>query len=1265
MHDGARTQQDWVPCYPYPALPVCVSLFLFLSFSHCSQCISLSPPIESVLRPGEEECQGQGSLEAAFLARQDVICLDSSDSNVIELSSGDDDALQISSESANEDEDEGVGGTAESSGAHINDSLNQPDAQGRVLVNINHPAEEEDLFLAPQLARAVKPHQVGGIRFLYDNLVESLERYKGSSGFGCILAHSMGLGKTLQVISFIDILLRHTGAHTVLAIVPVNTLQNWLAEFNLWLPTQEALPPDSDPAIVTGRTFRVHILNDEHKTTVARAKVVEDWSRDGGVLLMGYEMYRLLSLKKSFVTGRKRKSKKPQGPVIIDLDEEERQQELMKGMEKALARPGPDVVICDEGHRIKNCHASTSQALKNIRSRRRVVLTGYPLQNNLIEYWCMVDFVRPDFLGTRQEFSNMFERPILNGQCVDSTPQDARVMRYRSHVLHSLLEGFTIFLFIHLPLLTFCFLYQHVIMVRLSPLQRALYTEFMNRFREAGNSGWLGLNPLKAFCVCCKIWNHPDVLYETLQKENLANEQDLDLDDITAAANPRCPGASLKAKVADSANSRINVALPPLNPIQERANQVITYEWAKDIMNNYQTGVLENSAKMLLLFHLIDESVSRGDKILVFSQSLSTLTVIEGFLSRRPLPAGRVSPDNQGQNQTWVRNINYYRLDGSTSASEREKLINQFNDPENTSTWVFLLSTRAGCLGVNLIGANRVVVFDASWNPCHDAQAVCRVYRYGQKKRCHIYRLVCDFTLEKKIYDRQVSKQGMSDRVVDDLNPVLTFTRKEVESLLHFAEEEPDPAKAPLQSHEEMETVISQACQIYPHLITKEPFHHESLLVDRKESKLTKAEKRAAKKSYEDEKRASVPYSRPSYAHYYPTSDQTLTNIPAFNQRNWRPIARGDEKPMASVRPVQSTPIPMMPRMAGMGMAGSSSGVSFPVNYLQKAGVYVQRIVTTTDIVIPGANSTTDVQARIGAGESIHVIKGSKGDNNKNSRRCTSYLPAFMGIITLFTLLFAAGSQASLLHAIGNGCLSPMERQRLSPDSASRPSTPESPEILRELSRYAVNVDTVAMGNELPSPSDMVTGDGEGGSRTQQYSQNTESDLSRHSSSPFLQSAGQTLGDLQTMFPSAGADLLSHASSATGNNGHLPSSSTSSLSSTSFSSTINTMPMSSASTSSSSSTLPPFLMNPSVTGLLSPGFPLNYSQSLLPEPTMYPNTLGGGPASTGGSSNFLSHYPSSPSSLLGAALSQPDSHHLATENGGSSSDDDVIEVTGQ
>uniref|UniRef100_A0AAQ6ACE2 RAD54 like 2 n=1 Tax=Amphiprion ocellaris TaxID=80972 RepID=A0AAQ6ACE2_AMPOC len=1235
-------------------------------------------------------------LVPGLLRKQDVICLDSSgeedekvdfhftndDADVIELSSGDEDALQISSESADEDAD-GAPGSEESSGAHINDALNLPDAQGRVLVNINHPAEEKDIFLAPQLARAVKPHQIGGIRFLYDNLIESLERYKTSSGFGCILAHSMGLGKTLQVISFIDILLRNTEAHTVLAIVPVNTLQNWLTEFNLWLPPQEALSPDTDPTVVAGRIFRVHILNDEHKTTLARAKVVEDWSRDGGVLLMGYEMYRLLSMKKSFVMGKKRKSKKPAGPIIIDLDEEDRQQELMKGIEKAIARPGPDVVICDEGHRIKNYHASTSQALKNIRSRRRVVLTGYPLQNNLIEYWCMVDFVRPDFLGTRQEFSNMFERPILNGQCVDSTPQDVRLMRYRSHVLHSLLEGFVQrrghdVLRDQLPSKE-----EHVILVRLSPVQRALYTEFMKRFREAGNSGWLGLNPLKAFCVCCKIWNHPDVLYEALQKENQANEQDLDLDDITSAGNPRCPApsAGLKAKVADSSNSKVNsTPLPPLNSSQDRANQVITYEWAKDVMSNYQTGVLENSAKMVLLFHLIDESVMRRDKILVFSQSLSTLTVIEDFLSKRPMPQGIASTDSQNQN--WVRNLNYYRLDGSTSASERERLINQFNDPENSSTWVFLLSTRSGCLGVNLIGANRVVVFDASWNPCHDAQAVCRVYRYGQRKPCYIYRLVCDFTLEKKIYDRQVSKQGMSDRVVDDLNPVLNFTRKEVESLLHFVEEEPKAEKTPLESWGEFEEVILQACQLYPNFISKQPFQHESLLVDRKESKLTKAEKRAAKKSYEDEKRASVPYSRPSYAPYYPTSDHALANIPAFNQRGWRPMTRPDEKPVASVRPIQSTPIPMMPRQVGMGMAGSSSAGSLPVNFLQKAGVYVQRIVTTTDIVIPGANSTTDVQARISAGESIHVIRGSKG----------TYIRTNDGRI------FAIRSGKISRPVVGgsplyfsNGCSSPLDQQQRSPNGEQRPSSPLSSEILRELSRYTSSRGdgTAGMGNELPSPSDVSSGQvGDRGS-----SQNYQAgDLSRQLGEDLLNSAlemrgskrksTESQGNTQTggKRPSAASHFpgLSMGSSGLSfppvGNGHLPTPSSSSLS-TVFSSASTTIPMAStpsAATTSSltSGSLPPYLMNPNMAGLLSSSFPLNYSQSLLSEPRMFPTPLlsgsGGFPApnSSSTTSSFLSHFNNPTSSLLGAALTQPD-RHPSTENGGDSSDDDVIEVTGQ
>uniref|UniRef100_A0A8C3G8T5 RAD54 like 2 n=1 Tax=Cyclopterus lumpus TaxID=8103 RepID=A0A8C3G8T5_CYCLU len=1285
--------------------------------------------------------------------RRGVICLDSSSNpppphaDVIALSLGEDNtAVHVGSKFTTEEEE------SEPSDAHANDALNRPDPQGRVLVNLNHPAAEKDLFLLPQLARAVKPHQIGGIRFLYDNLVESVEQFGSSSGFGCILAHSMGLGKTLQVISFIDILFRHTQAHTVLAIVPVNTLQNWLSEFNMWVPPPETLPPDTDPGLVTPRAFKVYILNDEHKNTATRAKVVEDWAQDGGVLLMGYEMYRLLSLKKSFVAGRKKKSKKTTGPVVIDLDKEDRQQELLKGIERALARPGPDVVICDEGHRIKNCHANTSQALKNIQTRRRVVLTGYPLQNNLIEYWCMVDFVRPDFLGTRQEFSNMFERPILNGQCVDSTPQDVQLMRYKSHVLHSLLEESFIFNNI-LQILTVILLCsrrghdvlkdqlpskeEHVILVRLSPLQRALYTEFMNRFREAGNSGWLSLNPLKAFCVCCKIWNHPDVLYETLQKENLASDQDLDLDDITSTGLTRCPTApNQKSKPLQNPNP---VGGLSLNQLQEKANQVITYEWARDILYDYKPGILEHSAKMVLLFHLIEESVRKGDKILVFSQSLSTLTLIEDFLAKRPVPPSPNTSSRDIPNQNWVRNLNYYRLDGSTTASERERLINQFNAPSNTSAWVFLLSTRAGCLGVNLIGANRVVVFDASWNPCHDAQAVCRIYRYGQRKPCHIYRLVCDFTLEKKIYDRQISKQGMSDRVVDDLNPVLSFTRREVESLLHFVEEEPDPSQVQLQPHDSMEGVLQKAVHLYPHQITKQPFPHESLLIDRRELKLTKAEKKAAKKSYEEEKRASVPYTRPSYAHYYPASDQSLTNIPAFSQRNWRPPPRSEEKPVASVRPVQSTPVPVMPRQASAGSAPSddsseSSIGGFPINCLQKAGVFVQRIVTTTDIVIPGTNSSTDVQARITAGESIHIIRGTKGTYIRSSDGRIFAIRAANKAKTAeeSTAAPPRDSQALPEEASTNGssgCLSPDRKQQ------PRPLSPDSPEIISELQHYTgvtgagsalgsgapperaaestmnslaqtngSNGSSFALGNlshNVPSVTNeiqpSVAQDLRTGSKRKAPTlspderPNKQPPAGKHSSAPlatqgFPFSGGYGLPPLGLNPGMLGGSLGHPLFMGAGSPYFQPPHTQLRDPSYMYPDLFGFGGASTVPTSSSSASLPPFMLSPSMVGMagmLLPGFPLSYSQSLasLYTGSMLPGGLPG-PAATPGpaGASFLSQYPptaasssssSSPSSFSPSARSEghrgpvPMNGRNGSSASSSDDDNDVIEVRGQ
>lgn len=229
-------------------------------------------------------------------------------------------------------------------------------------------------------------------------------------------------------------------------------------------------------------------------------------------------------------------------------------------------------------------------------------------------------------------------------------------------------------------------------------------------------------------------------------------------------------------------------------------------------------------------------------------------------------------------------------MDGSTGAQEREKLINEFNS--NANVHLFLVSTRAGSLGINLIGANRVVVFDASWNPCHDNQAVCRIFRYGQKKPCFVYRLVMDYTLEKKIYDRQVNKQGMADRVIDECNPDARLSMKEVTNLCYDDEEETENKDLTGVSDQYDDVVIKSVIDGFATRLCREPFQHESQLVDRKEKKLSSAEKRLAKRGYEMEKEAA---NRTSYTIYNANRQQIGT------YRATRPDGTNISRPVSSV----------------------------------------------------------------------------------------------------------------------------------------------------------------------------------------------------------------------------------------------------------------------------------------------------------------------------------------------------------------------------
>ena len=241
------------------------------------------------------------------------------------------------------------------------------------------------------------------------------------------------------------------------------------------------------------------------------------------------------------------------------------------------------------------------------------------------------------------------------------------------------------------------------------------------------------ISTLTLFAVCCKVWNHPDIVYDIV-RQGIATDNDLDLD-FPAKNNRSQVRNNRRRRVANGSTSNAEpndeMTINAFNEIpnnlfdtplrNQRNDGVLDFTWAEEKLSDYIPGLIENSFKMVLLFEIIAECMAIGDRLLVFSQSLLTLDLIERFLQSRDVPKTRTK---------WCKNQTYYRLDGSTSGHERERYINLFNNTD--SAHLFLISTRAGSLGINLIGANRIVIFDASWNPCHDAQAACRIYRYGQ-----------------------------------------------------------------------------------------------------------------------------------------------------------------------------------------------------------------------------------------------------------------------------------------------------------------------------------------------------------------------------------------------------------------------------------------------------------------------------------------------------------------------------------------------------
>jgi len=217
-----------------------------------------------------------------------------------------------------------------------------------------------DVVVDPLLTSVLRPHQREGIVFLYECIM-GMKNYNGN---GCILADEMGLGKTIQTISLIWTLLKQTPFYgdksiiqKALIICPASLVMNWKKEFNKWIGSE-----------------RISVLIVESKKDILTITLGRIYS----VIIIGYEKLRSLY--------------------------------------EDLTKVSFDIIICDEGHRLKSAQIKTALAIKSLNIQKRIILSGTPIQNDMGEYYSMVDFVNPGILGSLQSFKKVFETPIVESR---------------------------------------------------------------------------------------------------------------------------------------------------------------------------------------------------------------------------------------------------------------------------------------------------------------------------------------------------------------------------------------------------------------------------------------------------------------------------------------------------------------------------------------------------------------------------------------------------------------------------------------------------------------------------------------------------------------------------------------------------------------------------------------------------------------------------------------------------------------------------------
>ncbi|KAH9923909.1 SNF2 chromatin remodeling protein [Epithele typhae] len=383
--------------------------------------------------------------------------------------------------------------------------------------------------------------------------------------------------------------------------------------------------------------------------------------------------------------------------------------------------------ILDEGHIIKNAKTKLTKAVKQVKAVHRLILSGTPIQNNVLELWSLFDFLMPGFLGTESSFNERFSKPILSNRDGKAKTGEAAALALEAlhkQVLPFLLRRLKEDVLHDLPPKIIQDYY-----CELSDLQKFLYDDFSKSrakmeaedvVRSTKEKDGEQQHVFQSLQYLRKLCNHPALVLKT-DKEAIKD-------------------ALAKASTGSSAGALSDIHHAP--KLQALRQLLI------DCGIGLAPGATGDTSKSELVD---DEGTGSGafsqHRVLIFCQMKQMLDIIETDLFKQHMPS-----------------VTYMRLDGTTDANKRHAVVQTFNaDP---SIDCLLLTTHVGGLGLTLTGADTVIFVEHDWNPMKDLQAMDRAHRIGQKKVVNVYRLITKGTLEEKIMGLQRFKLNIANSVL-------------------------------------------------------------------------------------------------------------------------------------------------------------------------------------------------------------------------------------------------------------------------------------------------------------------------------------------------------------------------------------------------------------------------------------------------------------------------------------------------------------------